>query len=354
MKITIIGAGNGGHAMAGHFGLLGYNVRLYSRYYSEISEIAKKGGVKLTGAINGFGKVAMVTDNIAEAVSGSEIIMIVTTATAHREIAELLLPCLEENQIIVLNPGRTCGAIEFNNVLKNAGFQKNVFIAEAQSLIYACRITAPAEVRIIGVKDKVLLATLPKIHTNEVCNKLNTIYDCFVPAENVLVTGLENIGAIFHPTVVLFNAATIERGQQFFFYNDMTPSIASFIENVDKERLEIGKAFGFKLVPAVEWISQAYSNIKGDNLCEKMKNNPAYYNILAPTHLNNRFISEDIPSGVLPMIELAASNFIPTPLLTSIFQIYQSLTNRDFKRNGRTLKNLGLEGKTVSEILEML
>jgi hypothetical protein len=57
---------------------------------------------------------------------------------------------------------------------------------------------------------------------------------------------------------------------------------------------------------------------------------------------------------VLPMIELAKTSSIPTPLLNSIFQIYQSLTNYDFKSTGRTLKNLGLENKTVSEILEML
>lgn len=354
LNISIIGAGNGGQAMAGHFAMLGHKVNLYSRYKSELDEIAKIGGVTLTGAITGFGKLELITDNIEEAIADAEIIMIVTTATAHKDIAELLVPFVKPNQIIVLNPGRTCGAIEIRKVFEDYGIDKNIIIAEAQSLIYACRISGPAEVRIIGAKEKVLLASLPAIHTQQVCEKLNSIYACFVPAENVLVTSLENIGAVFHPSVVLFNAATIERGQSFYFYNDMTPSIAKFLENLDKERLAIGKAFGYNLVPAIEWISLAYSNIKGDTLCDKMKNNPAYNKILAPDSLNNRFINEDIPTGVLPMIEIAKKLGVPTPLFCSILEIYESMTGIDFSQKGRSLKNLGLEEMSLNQIIEML
>lgn len=353
-RIAVIGAGNGGHAIAGHFGLLGHEIALYDRLADSLNAIQKAGGVELLEALNGFGKVTTVTSSLKKVVAGAEIIMIATTADAHADIARNIAPYLEDNQIIVLNPGRTCGAIEFRKVCNEFGLRKKVFVAEAQSLIYACRIEQPGKVRIIGVKDKVLLATLPSSDTNFVADTLNGIFNCFIPVQNVMVTSLENIGAIFHPSVVLFNAAAIERGQNFFFYNDMTTSVAGFLDKIDKERLAIGKAFGIQLTPAIEWISLAYPNIKGDDLCSKMKNNPAYYKILAPNTLQSRLLLEDIPTGILPMMELAKLAGVETPLMQAVFTMSEQLLDRDFRFTGRTLRNLGLDHKSIEDIIKSL
>ncbi len=353
-NITVIGAGNGGHAIAGHFGLLGHNITIYDIDCNKLSTINKNGGVLLTEALNGFGPINKVTNNLGEALNHAEIIMVVITADAHRELARSMVPFLEENQIILLNPGRTFGAIEFREVFKQNGLSKKVFIAEAQSLIYACRVETPGTVRIIGIKDKILLSTIPREDTTQVAAIINSIYNCFFPVENVMVTSLENIGAIFHPSVVLFNAATIERGQNFYFYNDMTPRIATFLEKIDAERLAIGKAYGINLTSATEWISLAYRNISGDDLCTKMQKNPAYYKILAPTTLESRLLMEDIPTGILPMMELGQLASVETPLMNSVFEITQSLLEQDFRSSGRTLKNLGLKGMSKEEILDSL
>ncbi len=353
-KIAVIGFGNGGHAIAGHFGLLGHSITIHDINYNKLQAIKEKGGVMLTDALNGFGAVNKVTNNLKEALNGAEIIMVVTTADAHRELAANMVPYLEENQIIILNPGRTCGAIEFRKVFQEYGLEKKVFVAEAQSLIYACRVESPGTVRIIGIKDKILLSAIPGKDTTYVADALNSIYNCFFPVNNVMVTSLENIGAIFHPSVVLFNAATIERGQGFYFYNDMTRRIATFLENIDNERISIGKAYGINLTSATEWISLAYRNIQGDDLCTKMQKNPAYYEILAPTTLDSRLLTEDIPTGILPLMELGHLANIETPLMNSVFEIAQSLLEQDFRSSGRTLKNLGLEGKSKEEILDSL
>lgn len=47
---------------------------------------------------------------------GAKIIMVVTPAAGHQDIAQRLSPYLEEGQIIVLNPGRTGGALEVRQV----------------------------------------------------------------------------------------------------------------------------------------------------------------------------------------------------------------------------------------------
>ncbi len=353
MNISILGAGNGGQAMAGHFAMLGHIVSLYNRTQIKLAPIVVQKSIILSDAIQGVGHLHHITSNLAEAIEGAELIMITTTADAHREMAEKLSPYLNDEQIVVLNPGRTLGALEFASTIRRLT-SKKVYIAEAQSLIYACRAEKTGHVRVIGVKDKVLLAAYPKTDTAHVLDIVNSVYPCFVMAKNILETSLENIGAILHPSVILFNAATIERGQGFYFYNDMTPAIASFLEQIDEERLMIGKAFGLNLMPVSEWVSYAYNNIHGDDLCEKMKNNPAYFKILAPTSLHSRLLLEDIPTGILPLTELARLADVKTPLLKSVLNIAQALLHIDFHQNGRTLDNLGISHFSVNELIKQL
>jgi opine dehydrogenase len=185
-------------------------------------------------------------------------------------------------------------------------------------------------------------------------NKIHLIYPCFKAVPSVLYTSLENIGAMFHPCVCLFNAATIERQDEFWFYRDMTDQVAAFIEKFDNERLAVGKAYGIDLIDVKDWIRVAYKGTPGESLCELMKNNPAYYDIKAPGTIFTRQLTEDIPTGVLPIMELGKAAGVHVPLLESMVRIVESLLNMDLHTNGRTLKNLGLAGKTKEDIVNCI
>lgn len=353
MNIAIIGAGNGGQTMAAHFTYLGYRVKLYNRSFERLQAIANRGGIKLKGAIEAFVPFENISTNLQETIKDAELIIITTTADAHKDVAKQISKYIENNQIVVLSPGRTLGALEFYNTIKKESV-KTPIVAEAQSLIYACRIEGEAEVNIIGIKDKVLLAAYPSVNNNVVLEKLNSIYPSFIEAPNVLTTSLENIGAILHPSVVLFNAAAIERGVSFFFYNDMTNSVASFLEKIDNERLLLAEAFGLKLHSVSDWISYAYTNIEGETLCEKMKNNKAYYKIKAPQKIDSRLLTEDIPTGILPFVELGKMCGLNLPLMNSILEISQALLGIDFRKTGRSLKNLNIDHLSKEEFLDSL
>jgi len=354
MKISVIGAGNGGQAIAGYLSIKGYEVSLYDRNQQKIEELKKVGGISLQGKISGYGKINHFTTNIEEVVYDADIIMITTVANAHQDIAEKIAPYIKDGQIIILNPGRTCGALVFKQALKRTNCNKRYYLCEAQTLVYACRIIKPGIVNIIGVKDEVLLSALPACDTDYILSKVNDFYPCFMKADNVLRTSLENIGAIFHPCVCLFNAATIERQNEFWFYRDMTTQVARFIEKFDAERIAVGKAYGIDLLNVTEWIKFAYNDTEGDNLCERMKNNPAYYDIKAPGTIFTRQLTEDIPTGVLPIMELGKAVGVKTPLLESMVVIIENLLDADFHTDGRSLINLGLEGMNKDEIINYI
>ena len=354
MKIAVIGAGNGGQAIAGYVALKGYEVSLFDRNNAKINELQLKGSIELRGQINGVGYISHFTSNIGEAIADADLVMVTTVANAHAEVAKSMAPYIKEGQIIILNPGRTCGALVFRQALINAGCKRRYYLGEAQTLVYACRIIENGIVNLIGIKDDVLLAALPASDTDHIIEKINQLYPCFIKTDNVLRTGLENIGAIFHPCVCLFNAATIERQNEFYFYRDMTDQVATFIEKFDAERLAVGKAYGIELLGVREWIKFAYNDTEGDTLCERMKNNPAYYDIKGPGSIFTRQLTEDIPTGVLPIMELGKAAGVSTPLFQSMISVIENLLDIDFHTDGRSLKNLGLEGMNKEEIVKYI
>lgn len=352
-NIAIIGAGNGGQAMAGHFSLLGHRVRLYSRSLQKIQAITQNEKITLTDIIKGAARIDMISNDMKLVLEGAKLIMVVTTADAHRAIAAAMANHLENNQIIVLNPGRTLGAIEFSDELKKKT-SKRLFIGETQSLIYACRAISPGNVRIIGVKEKVLFSAYPSNDTEMVIGLLNEICPCFEKAENVLHTSLENIGSVLHPPIVLFNAEIIKRGVSFYFYRDMTTLTASFIARLDKERINVGKAFGINLLSVDQWVTFAYPDIKGETFLEKIHNNPAYKEIISPKNINTRFVFEDIPTGLVPISRLGKLVNIDTQLINAIINIFSSLLGVDFWSKGRCPESLGLSRKTKNDIINEL
>lgn len=354
MKIAVIGAGNGGQAIAGHLASQGHEISLYDRSPQKIEDLREKGGITLIGCIRQFGKVDTFTTDIEEAIKGASIVMVTTIANAHYDIAKSMAPFIEDGMTIILNPGRTCGALVFNQTLQMEGCTKCYYLGEAQTLVYACRIIENGTVNIIGVKDEVFLSGLPASDTDHILKVINPIYSCFIKANNVLYTSLENIGAVFHPCVCLFNAATIERQDVFWFYRDMTSQVAQFIEKFDAERLAVGKAYGVNLLSVTEWIKFAYKDTEGDTLCDRMKNNPAYHDIKAPGTIFTRQLTEDIPTGVLPIMELGKAAGVPVPLHEAMLHTIEALLGQDLHTEGRSLKNLGLEGKSKEEILNFI
>lgn len=354
LKVAVIGAGNAGQAIAGYMASQGCEVRISELNPTVVEDLRKKRKVHLSGRLDVCGMLAQIETDAAKIVAGANVIMVATTATAHSALARQLIPVLEDGQVIILNPGRTGGALEFRKTLQECGCTKRLYIAEAQTLVYACRLKETGEVNIIGIKDKVLLCALPASDTGHVLDVIGPLYPCFKPCKNVLETSLENYGAVFHPSVVLFNAAAIERGNGFYFYREMTPQIAEFIERLDAERIALGKAYGIDLTSAKDWVSEAYDGIKGDTLCERMRNNPAYYDILAPTVIDCRQLTEDIPTGAVPFVALGKAAGLEMPIYSSIIGMAEALLNRDFYNNGRSLKNLGLEGLTKEDILKKL
>ena len=354
-RYTVIGAGNGGKAMAAHLSLMGFEVTLYNRTSENIAAIQARGGITLEsqspGGPIGFGRLARVTSDMKEAIENCDIVMIVTPAYAHYDIACKAAPHLRKGQIVVLNPGRTLGAIEFNNVLHETGCATEVTIAEAQTFIYASRSDGPSQARIFRIKDSVPLAALPATETQKVLDALASAYPQFIDGGDVLQTGINNIGAIFHPTICILNAGWIEatNGGFQFYLDGVTPTVARLMEVLDRERVTVASAVGIRAVTAREWLKMAY-NADGDNLHEAIHNQLGYRGINAPPTLFHRYITEDIPMSLVPITSLGNRYGVSVRGMESIVRLACIAHRTDYWHRGRTLDKLGIDHLSVSEL----
>ncbi len=353
-RYTVIGAGHGGKAMAAHLALMGFPVTLHNRTAENVAAIKQRGGIDLEsyhGGPRGFGELALVTSDIVEALAEAEVVMVVVPSSAHADVARAAAPGLRDGQIVVLHPGRTGGALEFTKVLRDNGCRADVTVAEAETLIYASRSDGPAQARIFSIKEAVPLAALPATRTAHVLQALALAYPQFIDGINVLHTGLNNMGAIFHPALTLLNAGRIEstHGDFQFYIEGVTPSVARVLEVLDRERVTVAASLGIRARTALEWLKMAYDSA-GNDLHEAIHNQPGYYGIKAPPTLNHRYIFEDIPMSLVPMAALGQRYGVSVRGMDSIIRLACIVHRTDYWRRGRTLDKLGIADLSVSEL----
>jgi opine dehydrogenase len=351
---TVVGAGHGGKAMAGHLALLGFPTTLYNRTPDHIAAIKELGGIDLDGcegSLRGFGRLETVTSNMAEALEQAEMVMVVVPSSAHADVARSAAPHLHDGQIIVLHPGRTCGAIEFAKVLRDQGCTADVTVAETETFIYASRSDGPAQARIFRIKEAVPLAALPASRTRCVLDVIRQAYPQYIDGGNVLQTGLNNMGAIFHPALTLLNAGWIEatHGDYQFYIDGVTTSVARVLEVLDRERVTVAASLGIRARTAMEWLKLAYDTT-GENLEEAIHNQPGYYGIKAPPTLNHRYIFEDVPMSLVPLASLGERYGVSVRGMDSIIRLACIIHRTDYWRRGRTIEKLGLANLSVTEI----
>jgi opine dehydrogenase len=353
-KVSVLGAGNGGQALSAHLAINGCEVNLFEhpKFKENIEKINEKGGIELSGKLQGFGKISQATTDIKEAIEDTSIIMIVAPSFAQRPLIELALPYLVNSQIIVLIPGNF-GSFEIKKILKNSG--KELIIAETNSLPYACRKVEEGKVNIWGVKSYISIASLPAVNIKKVIEILNDFFPIpLTPAKNSLAISFSNPNMIVHCPTMILNVGRIEstKGDFMFYCEGMTESVCKIMEKMDNERIKIGEKLDLNLISTFEWLKQTY-HLEGKSLHEVISSSPVYggHGPDAPRVLNHRYLTEDVPHLLVPIASFGKLLGVQTPIIDSIIILASAINEIDHFKKGRNLDVLGLSGMSTEEIL---
>lgn len=353
LQITIIGGGNGGFAAAADLSVRGFRVVLYDlpQFQDNLEEVSKLKGIDLetlpsSGLNGGFAKLYKITTDIEEALEGSEVIFVIVPSFGLQNIAQICAPFLKDEQTIVLAPGNFGGSILFHQELRKSGCKKNIKIAEAECMMYACRKKDASSVWIRGYKHNLGVAVFPSVDTDVVLEKLRVIYPTFIKRGNVLETSLSNPNAIVHVSLMLFNITNVDNKKDMLIYHEgFTPSVGNIVSQMDKERMGLNKLDNFKLEPLSQIIGgwYAHQGAKGDTISEIQSSNPIYKWSKLPTSINNRYITEDVPYGLIPMYKFLEKFGLPHSTMKAVADLCCLATNTDFYKEARTLEALNLE-----------
>lgn len=365
-RIAVIGGGHGGFAAAAHLTSQGHTVRLYNRSWETIAPVSVRRGVQYSGVFgSGFAPLELVTDDLAAAVTGVDLILVCLPATAHAGVARALAPLLEGACPVILNPGGTGGALVFRQAVQTAGARTAVPIGETNTLTYIARKSAPDSVYVSSVVRHIRFAALPGRAIGDLVERVRTLYPSLKPVPTVLHTALMNVNAILHPPGIVLAAAWIEHtGGDFRYYIDAgTPGVAQVMADLDRERVAIGAAWGIDLEPFTVLFADIGSTSAVPGASGSPHSGEAFYQMLqqsqpnslikAPPTLEHRYFHEDIPYGLVPMRELGRVVGVATPVMDALITLASSLTRTDFGRTGWTLERLGLsdDRAAVQELL---
>ena len=334
-RVFVCGAGHQGLSMAAHLALNGIKVTLWNRTLNHIQKIVETKTIFCNGSINGIARIEKASSKIQEVVS--DFVMVATPSSAHRDVARKLAPYVHKNMIVVLNPGRTFGAIDFANTLKECGVKEMPKIAETQTIVYTCRKSSSDNVVIYALKNDVKIAAMYKKDMDYIMDRMpDCLKQHFGIVDSMAVTSFSNIGMILHCAPVLMNIGWIETEKVDFkyYYDGISESVASFLEKMDSERMAVAKAVGFEVESVTEWLKRIY-HVEGKTLYECIQNNLKYKEIDAPKSIQCRYILEDVPNGLVPIEYVGIQLGVLTPNITTIINLANGVLEQDFREEGR-------------------
>jgi len=358
--IAVLGAGHGGCAAAADLGVRGYKVRLHARNAARLAPLRAQGGIMARGVHSGLVPIEIMTTELAEAVRGADLIMLVVPSTAHEDYAGALAPLLDGSQPIFLNPGHTGGALHFLHALRRAGNRRPIKLCETVTLTYIARMEGPASVNIYSLTRRLRFAALPGRHGEEMFALVKPLYPDIVMATSVLETGFGNINAVFHPPGMIMNAGAIERSRgDFLFYREgITEAVGRVIAAVDAERIAVAAALEVPTVPFLDLFYEAGLTTKAARdsgsiarACEESAPNRA---IKAPPSLDHRYVHEDVGYGLVPMAELGRLAGVGTPTIDALVRLAGVALGIDYRRDGLTLERLGISSKSPAELIRFV
>ena len=369
-KIAVLGAGNGGLTFAGDLALAGHTVNLWEppQFKENIEPIQKAGHIEMRGvAREGLARLNLVTTDANEALDGVKVIIAATPAYGHVAFAEAIAPHLQEGQMVILNPSYGLGQVEFANTLKKKGANlKKVLLGATGILPYATRKYMGYKVFCWRVKAKIPFSAFPATNTAKMLPVLNEIYaqddgerGILVDSINDLKMSLETINLFAHPPMMILNAVDCELGEEPELKSEDSHAVRMLSRAMNREAMAITKSFGLEPWPNeyVEsvmmypyWINRPRQVDKPE--WAKPENQPTEYAAgRGFNFLKGRYLTEDIPYGLVPISQLGDMVGVSTPCIDGVIDIGSVISEADYRKTGRTLEKLGLAGMNKTELV---
>lgn len=352
----MLGAGNAGCAVSADLTMHGHEVTLiktsHAMHDDNFNYLLENNG-KMT--LNEFGEIKTAyihecTRDVAR-IKDAEVVIIYIQTNFHEQLIERIAPYLQDGQILLINPGYLSTAY----VLKHCP-DKDLIIAEAESSFIDGRIMEPGLFRVGFRNVRNPIGIYPSSRKEEAIAKLNLLGERFVYLDSVVEAALHNPNLVVHTVGSVMSIPRIEKSKgDFCMYHEAytrdNPSTWRILEALDAEKMDVLEKLGFDRLSYVE--ACKYRN----SLDEAIDAKEVFLNYAemdtrakGPTVVDSRYISEDVPQGLVMLEALGKALDVATPIASGLIAIAGAALGRDLRAEGRTPEGLGMEN--IEKILK--
>lgn len=351
MNITIVGTGNGGTTIGADLALKGHQVTLLKtsdKLHNEnfkLMQKTKRVDFEDTGKTKTAHFVTVTTD-FARAIPEADLVLLYVWTNFHKAIIERMAPYITDGQCFLLEPGymSTCYFMQM--------IDKDITIIEAESSPIDCRIEKPGKVRALFRNVMNPFGIYPKAKRAEAVKILDELQYPYTLTENVIEAALHNPNLIVHTIGAIFSIPRIEytNGQYWMYKEVFTPHIWNIVKSLDKEKMDVLENFGCKRLPYAEACKLRNSEDKKVNAKAAFFHYAKHSSPKGPYKPDSRYITEDVPEGLVMLESLGKFLKVPTPTCTGLINVASAALETNFRKDGRTVERLGLEN--IGKILE--
>jgi opine dehydrogenase len=166
-----------------------------------------------------------------------------------------------------------------------------------------------------------------------------------------------DVNMVLHPPGMILGAARIEAtGGDFHFYgNGITSSVEAVMTRLDEERIAVARGFGVEVPSLAASMAVIGTAVEGaareGRLGDAIRGGAANAAIKAPPRLDHRYLHEDIPFGLVPLVALGRIGGVSTPVADALIELAQAITGRAYREEGLDQRALGIAGATVEEVV---
>lgn len=355
MKIAILGAGNAGCAVGADLSLKGHQVTLiktsHAMHDENFNYLLENDGKFI---LNEFGKISetnihKVTRDLEE-ISNNEIVIIYIQTNYHKDLIKRIVKYFKDDQIILINPGYLSSAY----ILEYC--DKDIIIAEAQSSFIDGRIMENGYFRVGFRNVRNPIGIYPTRRKEEAIEKLDKLDERFVYLDSIIEAAIHNPNMIVHTVGSVMSIPRIEIAKDDFCmyheaYTRENIHTWKILEKLDDEKMNVLEKLGF------ERLSYENACKYRNSLDESIDAKEVFLDYAAmdtrakgPVKVDSRYISEDVPEGLVMLESLAKVLDVKTPIATSLIEIASAALGRDLRKDGRSVESLGYDN--IKKLIE--
>lgn len=300
------------------------------------------------GAVEGSVTVTILRD--IAATSASDLVVVALPATAYQAVLPGLIPHLHERQIVVLSGALSLVPLWIDNQARRLG--KRLTLTGWGTTLGTARIREDGRLKVGTVRGPFEMAVIPADNGKRVVGVVQDVFGVTLRlADSMLTPLLSNINPVAHAGQSIPNLTRMEKGEAWSLFENFMAAGANIAEAIDAERVAIAGGFGLTVRSLREHYHLSY-HVPRSTLPEVAQAIVAKgASPLGPSSIDNRYLDEDVPFGLVVYETLGKVLNIATPATSAAITILEVAKNKPYRQTNALLADLDLISMSPQTLL---